>query len=496
MKKQKRSHSQARFPTSLSGIMVVVNQQTYDDNSARLSGYLVDARTGIRLDQDICGTITAQTLDQVLDKRCVLIARLTTDYQQKNLTRPTVALSDTPYTQAYNALSPEQRQHLLAPTWRAESTCRQALSFFEHTYLPLLDQYGLDVDAADAHEIIADLQHSAEQHGNHTGNTYTAQRTTIRHVQQCDYMYAAMRRMLPDHALPDIMLPIPAQAKNLQTEQCKALSLSTRIKLASTLLQLIPNGLVMGAVLMLTSMVRTAEACSPCFQDILLYEHYGVYGVIWQTQGGVRVADLKTTSSYRPVILPQYAVDALRMRMAWLRAQGYSDDEIAAMPVVSTPNDPSVMADPRMLSAFIRQLLIALGYTEAFWVAVNTLMQAEPDHDEVGTGVLMDPCAYLLRRAGCTLYCNHGLHPRLVDALMGHKPKFDPDDWAKWIRRPDNWASIAAQMEAAIFHPQHSNHPLYSPIQLTAEQLDSVALCARQICSPFPARRQYQHRRT
>lgn len=478
MKKEKLQHSKEIFPTVLSNIKAVINEQRYTDGSVRLSGYLADARTGIRLDQDISGNIKVRTFNQIPDKRRILIARLTASYQQATTTRPTVALSSTPYTQAYNALSPAQRQQVLSPTWRAESTRRQALAYYVGTFLPLLDTYGLALDAEDAHAIVADLQRTAEQHGNHAGNTYTTQRTTIRHAQQCNYMYQAMRRMLPDYALPDLMLPVPARPKSIQSEQCKALSLDIRIKLATALLTLIPNGLAMGGILMMTSMLRTAEACAPRFGDILFSECYAVYGVIWQTQGGLRIADLKNDSSYRPIILPQYAVDALRLRMTWLRNRGYTEEQISAMPVVSTPNDPTTMADPKALSSYIRQILIALGYNDEFWAAVDTLMQTEPDHDEVGTGVLMDPTAYLLRRAGCTLYCNVGLDPHLVDALMGHKIKNDPDNWISKIRRPDCWSEIAAQMARAVFHPQHSNHPLISPIQLTTEYLDPATLRA------------------
>ena len=479
MKKKKLQHSKEIFPTVLSNIKAVINEQRYTDGSVRLSGYLADARTGIRLDQDISGNIKVRTFNQIPDKRQQLIARLTAAYQQATAsTRSTVEISSTPYTQAYDDLSPEQRLQLLSPAWRAKSTQRQALAYYVGTFLPLLDTYGLDVDAEDAHAIVADLQRIAEQHGNHAGNTYTTQRTTIRHAQQCNHMYQSMRRLVPNYPLPDIMLPVPARAKGIQSEQCKAISLGMRIKLATALLALIPNGLAMGGILMMTSMLRTAEACAPRFGDILFSECYAVYGVIWQTQGGLRIADLKNDSSYRPIILPQYAVDALRLRMTWLRTQGYSDDDIRTMPVVAAPNDPNIMADPKALSAYVRQLLIALGYSDEFWTAVDTLMQTEPDHDEVGTGVLMDPCAYLLRRAGCTLYCNVGLDPHLVDALMGHKIKNDPDNWVSKIRRPDCWSEIAAQMERAVFHPQHSNHPLISPIQLTTEYLDPATLRA------------------
>ena len=66
-------------------------------------------------------------------------------------------------------------------------------------------------------------------------------------------------------------------------------------------------------------------------------DNYAVYGVLWQSGGKVRAQNLKTKSSARVIILPKFAVDALQMRIAWLRKHGFSDEEISKMPVLPFP---------------------------------------------------------------------------------------------------------------------------------------------------------------
>lgn len=474
-KKQKASHHSCIHATTVRGIQVKINYQTYTDGSTTLRGYLVDAKTGLRHDSDIESTITAKNEEQIADMEKLLIGRLTTAYVKATVVKPTVTLTDAPYTQAFNVLSPDLYHQLFLPSWRAESTKRQALSYFRQTMLPLLDHYGLEIDAISLNEILAQMKKAAEENANHTGNPYTANETVIRHAKDFNYMYAALRNLLPEFGLPELELPVPQKIKGSQKEQIKAFTVSMRIRLAVILLRLISNGLATGGVLMLTTMVRTAEACAPTFGDIVFYENYAVYGVLWQSRGTVRIANLKSDKSYRIVVLPKYAVDALQLRMAWLREQGYSETEILKMPVVSAPGDPTVMADPKVLSAFLKRLLMLLGCDDEYWSIVNTTMTAEPDREDDGRTPSRDPSAYVLRRNGCTMYCNSGMNPDLVDALMGHKLSAScRDRWDHYIRRPDNWPMIAEQMERVIFDPRHSAHPLFSPISLKTETQETI----------------------
>ena len=86
-----------------------------------------------------------------------------------------------------------------------------------------------------------------------------------------------------------------------------------------------------------------------------------------------------------------YAVDALQMRMDWLREQGFTDEEIQKLPVVSSANDPRLMASPNDLSAYLRELLSLLGCGKKYWEAVDEVMLAEPDMEIPVTGVSFSP---------------------------------------------------------------------------------------------------------
>ena len=82
----------------------------------------------------------------------------------------------------------------------------------------------------------------------------------------------------------------------------------------ATLRRLVGNGLSLGGILMLLGMARTAEACAPKFGEIVLRDDYAVIAIVWQADGTTRIADLKTDNSYRLIILPKIAAEAIRLR--------------------------------------------------------------------------------------------------------------------------------------------------------------------------------------
>ena len=468
-KHTKLRHETKTFQTPLPNIRAKIHVQYYTDHSATLSGYLIDAKTTLRHDSDICGSTTVHHLEQIPSKEKHLVSRLVTKYKQKNTSKPTMVFTDKPYTSAYATLSAEDRQKLCPTTWRAQSTQDSALSYFSTTMLPLLDSYGMDIDITDCLDILSHMQSDAESHGNHLGNPELTQKTVFKHAREFNSLYRSMQALFPECNFPDMELPIPSAARALQTEQCKALPDEVRVKVAVSLEHLISNGLSTGAAIMLSGMARTAEACAPRFNEMLITESYVVYGILTQATNTVRIADLKTDSSYRPIILPRYTRDLLMLRIDWLKKQGFSEEEISLLPVVASRDDPRVMATPKDLSSFFRELLSVLGCDHNYWHAVDTAMLMEPDY--IGTTRIpnRDPSAYIARRAGCTMYRNiAGIDVDLLDALMGHRLSKHAVDWASWLRRPENWPVVAAQMERVIFDPHHSAHPLFSPIELHA----------------------------
>ena len=467
----KKRHEKRLHPTAISNTSVRVNYTYYNDGSIRLSGYLVNAKNGIRLDCDIHGTAKAKSPSQLKDKEKYLIGRLTAQYQNTVKAKPSVALSEEPFSQAFDSLSNDQQLSLCPFTWNSSRTRGQGLAYFQNTMLPLLDKYGIDIDAKDLSEVIEEMKNRAAANGNSKGNPYITEQKIKQHLKDFNVLYGRLRVLCPDYALPEIEFPVPSSTRKYQAEQCKALPLSVIIRFAATLMDSIQNGLAMGGVLMLTSMVRTSEACAPKFKDIILFDKFAVYGVLWQSDGTVVIPDLKSDASYRIIVLPKYALDAIKARKAYLRDLGFTDEEIKAMPVVSLPDDPTKPAPPNKLSAYIREQLSNIYCTDEYWQAAEATMLIEKDMEYDGKTASTDVSAYILRRNGCTMACNYcGMPPDLVDALMGHKlSKYCKEPWDHYIRRPDNWPTIAECLERFIYDPRHSANPAFDPIPICAD---------------------------
>lgn len=452
--------------TTIDGIQVRINRIEPADGSCSMYGYLID-ENGIRLDADIQGTITARNQDEVDIKISNLMARLMEKYENWEKGQQQPRNLDHPYTIAWDELGETAQLALLPNTWRSEKHKCNALADFR-TLLEFLDDYGEDINEDDLEEVVQRRFKKANEHGNSSADPETLNATVRGSVKAFNAIYPVFRAMVPEACLPEIHLPVPLAAHGALREQVKYLPDEVLAKLADILFTMInTNSLALGAIMMLVAMCRTAEACAIQFKHILDFGRYAVFAVLQQSDGTyVAVDDLKTNSAYRLAIIPKFGRDAVIERKNWLLKQGYTEEEIREMPVVSAPNDLKKMAEPKDLSKFVRFLLELCGMDDSYWRAVNQTMLAEPDHD--GHGKRPDDCsAYVLRRNGCTQYVNRaGMDWRLVDALMGHAVD-DPDmDWAEYVRNPDNWAVIAAQTERWVLDPEHSAHPGFDPVEL------------------------------
>ena len=409
----KKRHEKRLHPTAINNISVRVNYTYYDDGSIRLSGYLVNAKDGVRLDCDIHGTTKAKSPSHLKDKEKYLIGRLITQYQNVTKAKPSVALSEKPFSQAFDSLSEEQKLSLCPSSWTSSHTRKQGLAYFSNTMLSLLDQYGLGIDAKELSTIIEEMKKRAAKNGNSKGNPYITDQKITQHLKDFNTLYGRLRVLCPDYALPEIEFLVPSGIKKYQAEQCKALPFPVIIRFAAELMSSIRNGLTMGGVIMLTSMVRTSEACAPRFKDILLYDNFAVYGVLWQSDGAVVIPDLKSNAAYRIIVLPKFALDAIKARKAHLKELGFTDNEIETMPVVSLPDDPTNPAPPNKLSAYIREQLSKIYCTNEYWNAVESTMLIEKDMEYDGKTASTDASAYVLRRNGCRLVTTAGCRPIL-----------------------------------------------------------------------------------
>jgi hypothetical protein len=408
-----------------------------------------------------------------------------------------VARERVDYRTAYATLSAEEKDKLCPPEWRAQSTRKAALAFFERNSIGVLQQL-LDGDSNDeaalvrAQEQMLDIV-KANQSARRNPEISEAQLENLdnqaravadQHIVEGNKLVQASRLALPQFNLPAIWIPRLIVDKIIPLEQCKALPRDTMVRLAALMWLDIPmTALAVGGILMLCCLLRPAEVC-PKFGEILDCGSYGVYAVLTQAGRGTRVVSLKTEAAYRLIILPRYAMDAIRARRAALETQGYSAEQIANAYIVSRDSDLSVPADPKVLSGYVRMQLERLGCREDYWAAVSLLAAREPDRDENG-GNLADPTAYLLRRSGCSYLTNCAAAPliagakmplyKLVDLLMGHALSgSDSVAWQKWLRRDDNWPLVAQVLETIVLDPDHSAHPAFGGGDGCADHGDRV----------------------
>lgn len=394
---------------------------------------------------------------------------------------------------------------LCPPNWRSDrNTKNPAIRYFAlHALGPVSDAiankvYGPDVAQRVANEILDDVLSNQEARSGVSEDSdqeYTesiekmklagAKALANQHIRECNELFAGLRDQTeyPD-AYPYIYLPLFDNALYIPPEQCKALAPETLITFAALLrLSIERNPLSFGGVLMMCAMTRTAEAVCPKFKEILVMNGYAVYGVIWQSDGNVRIADLKTESSYRLIVLPKFAVDCLEMRRCQLKLQGYRDTEIDEMYVVAAPDDPYKPAKPGRLSAYIRTLISLAGNLDSdFWGSANELMLAEPD-PVPAYAKFPELVAYILRRSGCSYLCNcAGCDPRVVDVMMGHLLRRADFSMVDKIKNEDMWKVIADHMECIVYDPKYSANPACLARTLTEEKQYGVPHRRIKVC--------------
>lgn len=388
-------------------------------------------------------------------------------------------------------IGPENDLHMLyslcSPNWRQDTTKDSNLTYFRrHALEPISkaieeNSYGPDTVKQVAADILADVQANqckrhrhaeASQDETQISTDTSAKQKAIelanQHIRDCNTLFASLRdEMLYPDTIPFIYIPpFVGNEKSMYHEQCKALPPKTLIITAALLrLSLHDNPLSMGGIIMMTALLRTAEAVCPKYKEILMMGNYAVYGVVWQGNGTVRIADLKTDNSYRLVVLPYFAVHCLQARRKMLHQQGYDDREIDKMYVVCSPNDPYRPANPNRLSAYLRKILALSGCSEEFWDATQDLMTLEPD-PVPAYAKYPELSAYVFRRSGCSYLCNcTGTSPVLVDIIMGHMLSRKDADQRDYMKNEDNWQKVADRMECIVYDPRYSANPAFLPCE-------------------------------
>lgn len=465
-KKQKNKRWAQVYSTTIRNVALKVNFCTnHKTNITSLNGYLIDVKTRIRHDADVSVSTSVQDARDIDRMVKVLIARATAVYEKKC----TAATPDGTggLTKIYDSLSASETALLCPPKALAASTRKQALSYFR-SFCAAIDASGIAIRQDSVEDIVRLIRDMTESRKKSKGNAAT-EKTILRHIREIEWQLDRLAEIRPDAPIKPLILPRDrAESVTPEAEQHKYIGADATVLAVAALRRLVENGLALGGILMLLGMARTAEACAPKFGEVVLRDDYAVIAIIWQADGTARVADLKTDSSYRLIILPQIAAEAIRARMAYLRGLGYTDAQIQDMPVVSSERDATTQARPAELSAFLLGILTrTMPPDDDYWDTVKMQMTQEPDMDAYGIPST-DVTAYIARRSRCSELCNGcGMDPLLVDAMMGHAPpKGDTANRDSYLRQPDNWPIVASMTERIVYDPERTTNPAFAQTHL------------------------------
>ena len=400
-------------------------------------------------------------------------------YEECSTAHPAAAeagRSATPYTDAVNSLTDNEKDALHPVTW-GKGTWRKRWGFLRRICQALDAQHaaehsgslGVDVDVLNA--VRDDLIAQTEKHGR-TRSAESAAATVDRELKAAQYCLNALVECVNEQAgrlvLPPAEMVSTCALKTVSSgyEQAKWIPVSILARLVWICFRCIPNGLIMGIVLMLCLGLRTNEACAVRFGDIIWLNNGCVYGV--RVQGAARVDPPKTPKAYRDVYGGQLLVFFLRKRMEYLRGCGYSDDEIRDMYVLCASDCPTQpLADGNILSAFARKALELAGYTAEDFLRATQLMKREPEYETDGKTPISSVEVYIFRRNAATMMvsiCDLLPGSNAIDAYLGHESRYPRT--ADYANPSFLTNTLIPALERIVLSPEYTANPLYRPITL------------------------------
>ena len=355
----------------------------------------------------------------------------------------------------------------LRPTWNAQSTNDQAITYFERNVLGLALPYLVSNApmflAADREQIEASLIQDAARHCG--GDMVKAREAVGRHLLQADTILAHMRDK--DPRIPEIRLSSDAPiVRAVRNEQVKMLDIKVLLKFYALLFSLAEQfpKMVFFSVLVIFGF-RPAEAAGtkPC--DIVWHKHYCVIHLERQEENGKITGRLKNRYSYRTVIIPYWGRTLLSLCCEQI-GENYPKDTVA-------------MTLSAECSVWVKELLLSCG---ASTEEIRAFSEDIPDSDlDADCANVKDPeqsaqnkekkiTCYVLRRCFATIMRNiMGFTLYETDRMLGHIPIGSDAKKARIrlsadMNSPDVQASIAAKMERYVFDLRFTLNPAYAPI--------------------------------
>lgn len=450
-----------RVKTSIEGLLVSISETIKDNGKISIRGYAYDKKSNRKLTNIKEVKRIAQNED---DKDVVIdtvVAEIEKRYRSRILAKRRQKISrfeDSPIIEAYfeflNFIN--SCPYSIFEGWNA-ATLRANLSLFEHKILLLLVPYvggNAKPFTTDSQKMIEnEILRGVMNHGNCRKNRIIAMRTVAKILSASQRIYDTISQA--NSELPKLVLtgsPIP---KRIRREQIKALPPQVRqtfFKLVWHLTESEPL-LAMHIAIMADAALRTAEAAAviPSI-DIDFQDDFGVIHVEFQEKDGLRNPILKSSAAYRNALL-SYWGKTMVQRCSHFLGDNYIIDEKVA------PIRASV------ISAAVKQLLLAAGLEEALWNEFEYEEVENPERDDNDRPVY-DIVAYILRRDRATVLqhiCN--LSEIDVDYLLGHKNDVAKSKKAEY-RLSSVQAALAKKLERFVVDPLVTRHAGIVPIKL------------------------------
>ena len=337
------------------------------------------------------------------------------------------------------------------------STRKQALSWFQRHFLPMLNEYCNDSDLTLITGPTLQRWESSEKEAimgkKNRKSEITVGTTMARHMQQVAKIFEVMLQIDPSLPELDPFVFDTRRHRALELEQCKSIPEPIRQRfwrLIEAAVESEPR-MAFCVIIYACGGTRTAEAAGTLPDDIALYDLFSVAAIMQQEAKQQRSNRLKTSNSYRLIPLPLWPTVLLRRC-------------IHNMGPVSG-DEPLVTAEE--LSAWVQHSLEECGLSEDY---IHDLMQADSLFSDATGMISFEFITYLLRRDRISVLRNYCAYATTeADRFMGHKT-VKLAQWAQEdLRLVESLRAMAYKAERYVFStdPTLTLNPAFAPIGLS-----------------------------
>jgi len=432
-------------------IHVTWSEKSSNQWPRKISGYAIDATSGIRIDGSKVRKIIAKNPAELELKERILVNRLMNAIRpattEKTVKNNNSDINKSLYAKAFQEL--KNSGEIISSSW-SKSTEKSRMMYFERNMLHYISANGDAWEDSNKDEVFAILTNKILKTRKSNGILSDATDTAISNLTFCQVIYDRMRDI--NNLLPEIALMKKRPRNRNSREQLKSLPQDVRRKFIAEIIKLSEKNpqMAIPATAMFVCGLRTAEACALSKYEILFTSNVNFITVQWQIKDGVRTKILKTDNAYRNVPLGIWGSHIIQICL----------DRIELL------ENTEMYVNPDKLSAFIKKTLIEdCGMTQDYLHEAELAMRNQPEQNFEGNDS-NDISAYILRRdwsSRARMIC--GITSEEIDYLLGHNIKI-PLKRRKDYSQIESLSKLSYSLEHFVFDPNHSLHPGCTPFEV------------------------------